>query len=320
MNAKAVLHVESRDSYIRLVVELVSGENVESLIFLNVPLTLQGRPAEPFGSCALSLNLVTRVNQLPALQTSLRASCYSKFGMEGAKVAIVAVPMEKMLAALKKVLTEADEMPHCTVAGPWARDIPFNHGSYLFNFGAIMDSNVDEWIAMARNIGVTQIDHHGGRSFFRFGDFVLNPDKWPKGWDTYRRIVKRLHEAGIDSIFHTYAFFIHKQSKYVSPVPDKRLDAFRTFTLAVDIDADATEITVNESTRGMTTVTGFFEHNSVILHIGNELIIFGAVSQEPPWRFTMVQRGAFGTKAAAHKKGAKARHLKECFGLLVPNP
>jgi len=182
-----------------------------------------------------------------------------------------------------------------------------------------MDSNVDEWIAMARNIGVTQIDHHGGRSFFRFGDFVLNPDKWPKGWDTYRRIVKRLHEAGIGSIFHTYAFFIDKQSKYVSPVPDKRLDAFRTFTLAEALASDAMEITVNESTRGMTTVTGFFEHNSVILHIGDELIIFGAVSQEPPWRFTKVQRGAFGTKAAAHKKGAKARHLKECFGLLVPD-
>ena len=27
---------------------------------------------------------------------------------------------------------------------------------------------------------------------------------------------------------------------------------------------------------GMSTVTGFFEHNSVILHIGDELITFGA--------------------------------------------
>lgn len=318
-NVSAVLRVECLDSHIRFTVESLDGENVESLVFLNVPLTLQARPTEPFGSCALSLNLITHVKQLPALQTNLQASCYSKFGMEGAKVAIVAMPMDKMLTALKQVLTETDEMPHCTVAGPWARDVPFNHGSYLFNFGSLTESNVDEWIAMAKDLGVTQIDNHGGGSFFRFGDFVLDSGKWPEGWDTYRRIVKRLHDAGIGSIFHTYAFFIDKRSKYVTPVPDKRLDAFRTFTLAESIDPNSTEITVIESTSGMNTVTGFFEHNSVILHIGDELITFGAVSQEPPWRFTKLGRGSFGTKPAVHQKGAKARHLKECFGLLVPD-
>ena len=318
--AKAVLRVVPQDSYIQLIVDLVSGDDIESLVFLNVPLTLQGRPAESFGACALSLNLVTRVDQLPALQTNLRASCYSKFRMVGAKVAVVGMPMERMLKALKEVLTDADEMPPCTVAGPWASDIPFNHGSYLFNFGSITESNVDDWIAMARNLGVTQIDHHGGGRFFRFGDFVLNAEKWLEGWDTYHKIVKRLQDAGIGSIFHTYAFFIDKQSKYVRPVPDSRLDAFRVFTLAEDIDANAAEIQVNESTRGMTTITGFFEHNSIILHIGDELVTFGAISQESPWRFTKVQRGALGTKAAAHDTGAKARHLKECFGLLVPDP
>jgi hypothetical protein len=319
-NTKAVLHVKSSESYIRFAVEAVSGDDIESLTFLNVPLTLQGRPDEPFGSCALSLNLITRVNQLPVLQTNLQASCYDKFGIKGAKVAIVAMPMDKMLTALKQVLTEADEMPHCTVAGPWAQEVPFNHGSYLFNFGSLTESNVDEWISMAKKLGVTQIDNHGGGSFFRFGDFVLDTKKWPEGWDTYRRIVKHLHDAGIGSIFHTYAFFIDKRSKYVTPVPDKRLDAFRTFTLAEPIDPNCTEITVNESTSGMNTITGFFEHNSVILHIDDELVTFGAVSQEPPWQFTKLARGVFGTKPAAHQKGAKARHLKECFGLLVPNP
>lgn len=320
VNVTAVLRAEYLDWYIRITVEDVSGDNIESLVFLNIPLTLQGRPDESFGSCALSLNLITRVNQLPALQTNLEASCYDKFGMEGAKVAIVAMPTDKMLTALKQVLTEADEMPHCTVAGPWARDVPFNHGSYLFNFGSLTESNIDEWIAMAKNLGVTQIDNHGGSSFFRFGDFVLDSRKWPEGWDTYRRIVERLHYAGVGSIFHTYAFFIDKQSRYVTPVPDKRLDAFRTFTLTEAIDPNGTEITVNESTIGMNTVTGFFEHNSVILHIDDELITFGAVSQEPPWQFTKLRRGAFGTKPTAHQKSAEARHLKECFGLLVPDP
>jgi hypothetical protein len=317
---KAVLKTEVHPSFITLTVESVSGGEIDSLTFLNVPLTLKGAPDEPFGTCALSLNLITRVDALPALQRDLSASCEKKFGLVGAKVAIVGAPMARMLPALQEALAGASELPVCRVAGPWAREVPFNHGSYLFNFGSLTESNVTDWVEMVKSVGFTQIDNHGGGAFFRFGSMELNRQKWPDGWDSWQRIVTRLHEAGIGSIFHTYSFFIDKQSKYVTPVPDPRLDAFRIFTLAEPLSAETTEIAVNESTAGLTTVTGFFEHNSVVLHIGDELVTFGGISQQAPWRFTGVKRGALGTKAASHQPGAKARHLKECFGLFVPNP
>ncbi|MEK7706593.1 MAG: hypothetical protein AAB380_01175, partial [Verrucomicrobiota bacterium] len=315
----AIIKTETRPSGITFNVESVSGGEIEALTFLNVPLTLKGVPAEPFGACALSLNLFTRVDALPALQHDLRASCEKKFGLVGAKVAVVGAPMARMLSALQKTLAAASELPVCKVAGPWAREIPFNHGSYLFNFGSLTETNVADWIEMTRTLGFTQIDNLGGGEFFRFGDLELNREKWPEGWETWRRIVTRLHAAGVGSIFHTYGFFIDKRSKYVTPVPDPRLDAFRTFTLAEPLSAEATEITVNESTAGMSTITGFFEQNSVVLHIGDELVTFSGVSQEAPRRFAGVKRGAHGTKTAAHERGAKARHLKELFGLFVPD-
>jgi hypothetical protein len=312
---KVAIHPE----FVVLTVESVVGA-LDSLRFLQVPLTLAGMPQDPFGACALSLNLFTRVDALPALQRELRASAEKKFGWVGAKVAIVAAPMDRMLLALQAALAGASELPVSRVSGPWAHEVPFNQGSYLFNFGSLVETNVSDWIETTRRVGFTQIDNHGGGGFFRFGDFELNRKKWPDGWDGYRRIVERLHEAGIGSIFHTYAFFIDKASKYVTPVPDPRLDAFRTFTLAEPLAAEATEVTVNESTAGMTTVTGFFEHNSLVLHLGDELVTFGGVSQTAPWRFTGLKRGAHGTRASAHAAGAAARHLKECFGLFVPNP
>jgi hypothetical protein len=318
--AQAVLRVEPRPFGVILALESLSGGEVDSLTFLNAPLTLKGLPGESFGACALSLNLSTRVDALPALQAELRASCEKKFGMIGAKAAIVAGSMSRILPLLQETLAQTSELAVCKVAGPWARETAFTHGSYLFNFGSLTESNVTDWIEMAHSVGVTQIDNHGGGEFFRFGDMELNRKKWPDGWDSWKRLVSRLHEAGIGSIFHTYAFFIDKRSKYVAPVPDLRLDAFRVFTLAEPVSAEATEIVVNESTAGMNTVTGFFEHNSVVLHMGDELATFGAVSQQAPWRFSQVKRGALGTKAAAHDRGAKARHLKECFGLFVPNP
>ena len=316
---EARLKVETHPEFVVLTVESVSGD-VESLNFLNIPLTLAGKPQETFGACALSLNLITRVEALPALQRDLRASAEKKFGLVGAKAAIVAAPMDQMLPALQETLATSSELPVCRVAGPWAHEIPFNHGSYLFNFGSLTETNVEDWIQNTRRVGFTQIDNHGGGDFFRFGDFELNRRKWPDGWDSYQRIVSRLHAAGIGSIFHTYAFFIDKRSKYVSPVPDPRLDAFRTFTLAEALSADGTEITVNESTANLSTLTGFFEHNSGVLHLGDELVTFGGFSKEPPWRFTGVKRAAHGTKASAHERATTARHLKECFGLFVPNP
>jgi hypothetical protein len=45
-----------------------SHSTSRSLLSLNVPLTLKGKPEESFGACALSLKLITRVDQLPALQ------------------------------------------------------------------------------------------------------------------------------------------------------------------------------------------------------------------------------------------------------------
>ncbi len=312
--------VESRPACMVLTVESVTGGEVETLTFLNVPLALAGKPEEQFGACAHALNLFTRVDALPALQTELSASCERKFGLVGAKVAIVAAPMARMLPLLQETLSSVSELPVCKVAGPWAQEIPFNHGSYLFNFGTLTETNLDEWVTMARSLGFTQIDNHGGGKFFRFGDLELNRDKWPDGWESWRRIVARLRAQGIGSILHTYAFFIDKGSKYVTPVPDARLDAARTFTLAAPLSAGATEIVVNESTADLSTVTGFFVHNSVVLHIGDELVTFGGFSKTGPWKFTGVKRGAHGTKAADHAQGATARQLKECFGLFVPNP
>ena len=68
-----------------------------------------------------------------------------------------------------------------------------------------------------------------------------------------------------------------------------------------------TEIPVNESTAGMSTVTGFFEHNSVVLHIGDELVTFGGVSQEPPCASNFGRsRGSF-CKSASRVTMARPR-------------
>jgi hypothetical protein len=293
---------------------------VESLTFLNVPLTLEGMPYEPFAACALSGNLFTHVRELPALQSHLWANCYQRFGLEGAEVTFLGVPREKILPAIREIMLKTKDVPHSDKGGAWAQMQKEGYGSYLMNFGTLTEETVDEWIDMCRNLGFNQIDNHGGGGFFRFGDLELNADKWPGGWDSFKRINDRLHAAGISSIFHTYAFFIDKDSRYVTPVPSEDLAYFRTFTLAEPFREGDSVMVVREPTGEITTTTGFFVRNSLSLRIGRELIQFGDVSRTTPYAFTGCKRGVNGTSVSSYEAGTRVYHLREMFGRFVPGP
>ena len=314
----AVIGVTVKERYLVLEVLSVTGEQVEELVFVDLPLTLQGTPEEPFAGCALSLNLQTNVPELPRANSRLRAMCYPRFGFAGAKVALIGCPQSELRRVMQEAVSDAEALPHSPIGGPWALDVERNRGSYLFNLGDLSEEKVDDWIRLAQSMGVNQIDFHGGRSF-RFGDCRPNPETYPRGLASMRAVTDKLHEAGILAGFHTYAFFIDKSCPWVTPAPDARLAKDATFTLAEPLTAEASNVPVVESTQAMSAITGFFVRNSVTLHIDDELIIYSGISKEPPYAFTGCQRGAYGTRTAPHAKDAKVHHLKECFGLFVPD-
>ncbi len=316
---EAVLAATAHPQHLVFEVVSVAGEGVEEFAFVDIRLALQGTPDEPFAACALALNLKTNVAAIPMPASRLTAVCYPRFGMVGAEVAIVAVPSAGLREALKEAVTAAPELPHSPLGGPWAMDAPINRGSYLFNFGGMTVEKADQWVALCKRLGMTQIDFHGGSSF-RFGDCRPNPETYPDGHASLKAVIDKLHAAGISAGLHTYAFFIDKNCPWVTPIPDPRLAKDATFTLAADLAEEADVVPVAESTAAMSAITGFFVRNSVTLQIDDELIVYRGVSKEAPFQFTGCQRGACGTRRSAHARGAKVHHLKECFGLFVPDP
>ncbi|NLS94862.1 MAG: hypothetical protein GXX96_22130 [Planctomycetaceae bacterium] len=312
------LKVTARPKYFVVEVVDVSTDAIEELVFVDLPLKLTGAADEPFAACALALNLKTNVRAIPQATSQLWAACYPRFGFVGAKAALIGCPYNELRNAMQEVVSAADDLPHSPIGGPWALDGPNNYGSYLFDFGNLTEATVDSWIETAKRLGVTQIDFHGGRSF-RFGDFLPAPDLYPKGAASMKAVIDKLHAAGMQAGLHTYAMFINKKCPYVTPVPDPRLGKDVTFTLAGDLPADATRVPVLESTDDMSTITGFFVRNSVTLQIDDELITYTGVAKESPYAFTECTRGACGTKIAPHKQGTPVHHLRECFGLFVPD-
>lgn len=318
-NVTIKIQVQTAGDHLVFTVADIAGEP-ESLTFLNVPLRLEAMPYESFAACALSLNLYTHVRRLPALQSHLWATCYKRFGMKGATTAILGVPQKEILPAIRKVISKAKDIPFSDKGGAWAKGAKEGYGSYLMNFGTLTEATVDEWIETCKALGFNQIDSHGGGGFFDFGTLELNKEKWPDGWESFKRINAKLHQHGISHIFHTYAFFIDKTTSYVKPVPHKDLGYVETFTLAEPLTASSTEITVNESTAHVSTITGFHTENSVTLRLGDELIEFSEVTKTAPFKFKGLKRGANGTNISAHKNGITAYHLSERFARFVPDP
>jgi hypothetical protein len=313
-----VLRPEAHPTHLTLEVVSVTGENIEQLNFLYLPLGAQASQSN-LALCSLALNLQTNVPELPGPMLAPQASCYARFGFVGAKAALIAAPRESMRETLQRVMAATPDLPQSPLGGPWALDAPINRGSYLIDTeGEFGEASADAWIALAKNLGMKQVDLHTGKSM-RFGDLRPNPERYPTGADGVKAAVDKLRAAGLVAGLHTYAFFIAKDTPWVTPVPDRRLATSATFTLDADIDAMTNAIPVAESTANVSTITGFQIRNSVTLRIDDELIVFSGVNAAAPFAFTQCERGALGTTATSHAKGAKVLQLKECFGLFVPD-
>lgn len=163
-DVSATIRVKKGQDRITFTVTGISG-NPESFTFLNVPLALEGMPEEPFAACVLSMNLFTNVRQLPALQTHLWATCYSRFGFVGAEITLLGVPQKNILPVIRDVMSKAEDVPFSDKGGAWALQQKEGYGSYLMNFGTLTEESVEEWIGMCKNLGFNQIDSHGGGEF-----------------------------------------------------------------------------------------------------------------------------------------------------------
>ena len=316
-SVSAEINVTARAGALLFEIAAVDG-TPDELVFANVPLTLEAKPYEPFAACALALTPFTHVHQLPALHDAFWAEATARFGLVGAKAALIGVPQADILSTIRVVMTdEAVGIPFSDKGGAWALSSPDGRGSYVMNFGTLTEETVDDWIASCRRLGFNQIDNHGG-GFFRFGSL---DNVQPGGWDAFQRVIDRCHEAGIRVILHTYSCYIQGSDRYVTPVPHPDLDTWRDWTLAEPLDAEAAEITVSEPLDADLLQKGWSATSSRTLRLGDEIVEYADVTREAPWKFLGCKRGFHGTAAAAHEGGTTASLLKTFWdGMYLPRP
>jgi len=228
----------------------------------------------------------------------------------GSKIALFGCSADKALDRIGEIEL-AEGLPHPVFNGVWSRKNSNLRRSYLI--AEFSENTVDEMLGYAERGNFLSLYH--GSPFKSWGHYELSPNYFPNGNAGMRQCVKKAKEKGIMIGVHTLTNFINVDDPYITPVPDLRLAKTGSSVLMADIDAEQTEIEIasldyfNNTKNWMRTAM-----------IDRELIRYGKMSENAPWKLTNCQRGAYGTKASVHVKNTEISKLMDHpYNVFFPN-
>ncbi len=240
------------------------------------------------------------------------APAYDDGGVIGSKIALFGCSADRALETIGEIEL-AEGLPHPMIDGEWVKTASGAAASYLImNYN---EANIDHAIALTKKAGLRYLYHYG-RDFENWGHFELHKEEFPNGYAGLKKCVDKANENGIMLGMHVLSNFITSNDPYVTPVPDKRLAKVGSSIITKDIDAAQAEIFIESP--------DFFnqmKNNSLkTVVIGEELIRYGSVSEEAPWKLMDCQRGAFKTIASVHKSDTEiAKLLDHAYKVFLSN-
>lgn len=246
----------------------------------------------------------------------LSANAYKRHGVVGAQCAVVAATAENWPKAVERMQRTAG-IPSPKPGGGWRDASQHVRDSYFF----LTYFNVDEYEAalqFAKRGGFKQILLLQNSWCESTGRYRVNEKNFPGGLATLRQTIEKFRAEGIRFGLHLLAASVDTNDPYLTPVPDKRFLLGESTTLAADLSADPAEKTIPTATDATVFPVGEdpYMGSGQVVRIDDELIRYGGVDANG---LTDCERGLYGTKIAAHKKGAKASHFVRAYGYHLPD-
>lgn len=319
-DATLELAVRERPHYLVLEVASVGGAPIDEVAFGVLRLNLPGR-ASWISGAAIGSEFSAAVRALdPRVSLELRGGAAPLFrpvaakrsGFDEVRLAVVACPSARLRAHLQE-LVRAEGLPWSPLGGPFALDAEENRGSYVF--ATVSEADADAWIALARRAGLAQIHLIGWER--TLGHYEPRPDLYPGGLEGLRAVVAKIHAAGLRAGMHILTGGISRDDAFVTPVPDGRLAKDGRFTLAGELGEADAAVPILEPPGDLETSWQYSGRSNVV-QIDGELIEYTALSTAPN-ALGGCRRGAFGTRAAPHAKGAPVHHLFAIYGTFQPD-
>ena len=221
---------------------------------------------------------------------------------QGSAIALFGCAEKDALSTIGEIeLSEG--LPHPMIDDTWIKQSPETGRAYMIS--DFNERNIDTLLNWANQAGLSALYHEG--PFKSWGHYILDSARFPHGNAGMKSCVEKARKLGLRIGVHTLTTFINTNDPYVSPVPDKRLAVTGYAELSADISTESDEI-------GISTNQYFNNTLANTLHafrIGDEIIRYKSVTENPPFKLIGCQRGSYETKATAHFKGQKAAMLMD---------
>jgi hypothetical protein len=229
----------------------------------------------------------------------------------GSKITLFGCPEPAALDRIGEIEL-GEGLPHPTIDGVWFKKSPEQGRSYLISdFDA---QTIDELLAATRRANLMTLYHM--EPFASWGHYEINTNVFPGGAPEVRGMVQKAKAMGIRLGAHTLTTFIQTNDPYVTPVPDPRLARTGSSILTSDVDTAARNVPV-ASPEYFANEKANWLHAAVI---GTEIIRYRTVSVSAPWTLLDCERGAFGTRAQAHRVGDDiGKLLDHDYKVFFPN-
>jgi hypothetical protein len=219
----------------------------------------------------------------------LKAGIEAEVKLKGPGAALITCSTDKLLDNIATIEEEYG-LPH----GVKARRHNLYNASYYWSPN-VTPLNIDKHIKYAKMGGFRTFMIYypsfieEGRGYSLIGNYDFRKE-YPNGMADLKAMVDKITEAGMVPGFHFLHTHIGISSRYVTPIPDPRLNLRRIFTLARPVGKTDTIIYVEQNPQD-----AMMADNRRILKLGTELISYKNYTTTPPYMFTGCERGFYKT-------------------------
>ncbi len=178
------------------------------------------------------------------------------------------------------------------------------YNSSYYAASGMTPENADEHIKYAKMGGfrTMKLSYHSivesGPSWSKKGDYDWRKDILPNGRPDLEKLLGKIKSNGIATGLHFLHSHIGRDSRYVTPIPDHRLNLLKYFTISEPLGMNDTEIFVEQNPKNTTMANGMR-----VLKVGTELITYEGYTTTRPYKFTGCKRGVDKTTVNSQPKG-----------------